>query len=440
MSNPDTHESARRTVSECTRQLVTEGLVDGGAGGTVSERVGDHIAISPADGSEAELDPDSVPLVDETGEHLDGYRSPTADSTLHAAIYRELDDVGGVIHTHSPYATTFASLGVPIRATNYVLAFAGTEVPVAEYASGGTDDLAAKTLELLDADTYHACLARNHGLVVVGDSLDDALERTIMVEAAARVDYQARSIGEPAEIPRDDLEWLRDEAFATYGQSTDHGEAGAPPPREGQLPAEREAIAKFGRELVDTGLTQASGGNLSVRTGELAAISPSGVPYHDIVPQMVPIVRTDGKQIAGELKASNEYPIHTGIYRARDDVRAVVHTHSPYASTFAGLDEPIPASHTHLAFAGTEVPVAGWARSGSERLTDRVVDTLGADHDACLLRNHGTIAVGESLEAAFETALMLEYCARIHYQAKGLGDPEVLPDAEIEAIRKTLGE
>ena len=148
------------------------------------------------------------------------------------------------------------------------------------------------------------------------------------------------------------------------------------------------------------------------------------------------IVDVDGEQVAGELAASSETPMHTMIYRERDDVGGIVHTHSPYATTFASLDEPIPASHYLIAFAGNTVPVAGYEHPGTADLGRLVVETLGDEYDACLLKNHGTIAVGESPEAAFETSLMVEYCARIHYQALNISDPTLLPDEEIDTLTR----
>ena len=201
--------------------------------------------------------------------------------------------------------------------------------------------------------------------------------------------------------------------------------------------AARTTVSDLGRELLAKGLTMGTGGNLSqlCADGETVAISPSGVPYGDVTPADVPLVTLDGEQVAGDLDASSETPMHTALYRRRDDVGGVVHTHSPYASTFAALGDPIPASHYLIAFAGDEVPVAGYDRPGSEALGERAAETIGTAYDACLLQNHGTITVGETAEAAFEVALMVEYCARIHYQAISVGEPIILPDEEVDHLR-----
>lgn len=203
---------------------------------------------------------------------------------------------------------------------------------------------------------------------------------------------------------------------------------------EYDLKEERTAVSDLGREMLNQDLTKGTGGNISVGNGEYIAINPSGVPYEDITPDTVPVVTYEGEQVSDGLDASSETPMHTIIHRARDDVGAVVHTHAPYASTFATLAEPIPASHYLIAFSGHEVPVAEYRSPGSEELGQLAADTMGEEYNACLLQNHGTISVGETAEEAFEVALMVEYCARIQYQAQSIGEPTILPDETVDDL------
>lgn len=202
----------------------------------------------------------------------------------------------------------------------------------------------------------------------------------------------------------------------------------------------RETVSDLGRQLLSQGLTKGTGGNVSqlCEDGETVAINPSGVPYEEVTPEMVPLVSIDGEHVAGDLDASSETEMHTMLYRRRENVGGIVHTHSPYASTFAALGKPIPASHYLIAFAGDRVPVAGWERPGTADLGELAAEALDTEYDACLLQNHGTIAVEGSAEAAFEVSLMVEYCARIHYQALTVGGPEILPDEEVEHLRSVF--
>ena len=202
-----------------------------------------------------------------------------------------------------------------------------------------------------------------------------------------------------------------------------------------ELTAKRRAVADTGRKMLEQGLTKGTGGNVSARVGEeYVAISPSGVAYESITADNVPVVDLEAEMIDGEFKPSAETPMHTMVYQKREDVGGIVHNHSPYASTFASLGQPVGPSHYLIAFAGDQVPVAPYETYGTEALGAVAAETLGAEYNACLLENHGVLAVGDSLGSAFETALMVEYCARIHYQARAIGEPKLLPDDEIERL------
>jgi L-fuculose-phosphate aldolase len=202
-----------------------------------------------------------------------------------------------------------------------------------------------------------------------------------------------------------------------------------------ELQTKRTAIADTGRDMLEQGLTKGTGGNVSGRVGDdYAVISPSGMAYEEITGEDVPLVDFEAETVDGEFEPSAETPMHTMVYRQRDDVGGIVHNHSPYASTFASLGEPIGPSHYLIAFAGDQVPVAPYETYGTEELGEIAADTLGDEYNACLLENHGVLTVGGSIESAFETALMVEYCARIHYQALSIGEPNLLPDEEIDRL------
>lgn len=424
-------EAERTAVSELGKQMLNQSLTTG-TGGNISARNGDHVAISPSGMPYDEITPEDVPIVDLEGEHVAGDHKPSSEYRMHTGIIRERNDVSGVVHTHSPYASTFASLSEPVPASHYLIGFVGDQIPVTPYETYGTAELAEAALDAL-GDEYNACLLENHGVIAVGESVEAAFEVALMVEYCARIHYQAISIGEPDLLPDDDVEHLRN-LFDGYGAHADDDEGPVAGEPGDELLAERETVSQLGRKMLEQGLTKGTGGNISTRDGDLVAINPSGVPYEDIDASTVPLVTVDGEQVAGELAVSSETPMHTAIYREREDVSGVVHTHSPYASTFASLGEPVNASHYLIAFVGDEIPVTGYEPPGTEELGQLAVDALGDEYNACLLGNHGVIAVGESAEEALEVALMVEYCARIHYQASSLGEPNILPDDEIDTL------
>ena len=426
----------RTRVAKFGQELVDQELSSGGDG-SVSVHESGQIAITPAGRPHREVDPADVPLLDTDGSILEG-EAPTADWHLHTELIRNREDVGSVVYAHAPYASTFASLGEPVPASHYLIAFGGDVVPVAEYARPETPAFAENVLAAL-GDGYDACLVENDGLVAVGPNADAAVEVAVMIEYCARIHYQASNVGEPAVLPDEDVAELR-EIFLTYaGGKTDHDDSPTAPPAEDDLLAvERRQVTELGIRMLREGLTRGTGGNVSIRHGDHAAINPSGIPYDEIDPADVPLVTIEGEQVAGPQEASSETPMHTAIYRERPDVGSVIHTHSPYATTFASLDEPVPASNRRIAVIGDEIPVAGFEQPGTEALGKLAVEALGTDHNACLLKNHGVIAVGADPETAYEVASLVEYCARVHYQALGVGEPTAVPHDELEALRERV--
>jgi len=201
------------------------------------------------------------------------------------------------------------------------------------------------------------------------------------------------------------------------------------------LQNERSVIVRFGNRMLSAGLTTGTGGNLSIfnRREGLIAISPSGIEYAELKPVDVPLVDGGGTRVEGERKPSSELDFHLALYRRRPDIRAVVHTHSVYATTMACLNWEIPAVHYLVAFSGLKVPLAPYATFGTPELADNVAGAIG-DYNAVLLANHGLVTVGPNLASAFAVAEEIELVARIYYQARCIGRPVILPDDEMERV------
>jgi L-fuculose-phosphate aldolase len=209
------------------------------------------------------------------------------------------------------------------------------------------------------------------------------------------------------------------------------------------LEKEREAIAEYGRAMLARGLVDATGGNLSVysRREKLVAISPSGVPYGSIAAADVPVVDCDKNMCAGTLRPSSEMDMHLTVYRQRDDISALIHTHSPCATTIACLRRELPAVHYLIGFAGGAVRCAAYATYGTEALAENACAAMHGRR-AVLLANHGMLAGAADLADAFTLAEMVEYCADIYLRASAVGHPVILDDAEMDVIRekfKTYG-
>lgn len=207
----------RQAIVDGGNAMVRAGLT-AGTGGNLSlvcRRRG-LIAISPSGVDYAAMRPQDVALVDLKGHTVGGVFKPSSELGFHLMLYRRRPAINAVVHTHSVYATTLACLGWELPAVHYLVGFAGRKVPVAPYATFGTDALAASVAATLGAD-YNAVLLANHGLVAVGHDLQAALNTAEEVEFAARVYYQARCAGQPVLLPDREMDVVI-EKFKTYGQ------------------------------------------------------------------------------------------------------------------------------------------------------------------------------------------------------------------------------
>lgn len=194
----------------------------------------------------------------------------------------------------------------------------------------------------------------------------------------------------------------------------------------------REAIVVAAREMNALGINQGTAGNISLREGDAMLITPSGVPYAAMTPEMIAVVPLAGEgRASGPLAPSSEWRIHRDILRARDDVNAVVHTHSLHATTLAVLRRDIPAVHYMIAaFGAAKIRCTDYAPFGTQELSDLAVEGLGRAHGV-LLGNHGMIVTAADLDKAMWRAVELEALARVYYLARLAGEPVVLPDDEI---------
>ncbi|HEX2258747.1 MAG TPA: class II aldolase/adducin family protein [Actinomycetota bacterium] len=203
------------------------------------------------------------------------------------------------------------------------------------------------------------------------------------------------------------------------------------------LAAERRLVARFARRLVPDGLAVGTGGNLSARLGDLLAVTPRGLAYEDLVPELVCVVDLKGVVVEGELAPSTELPMHLAAYDTTDAL-AVVHAHSPFATSLSAVAAELPAVHYLVAEFGGPVPVAPYATPGTEALA-RVMAEGFRERRAVILQNHGTIVVGDSLERAYDRAILLEWLCALYARARMLGDPRVLDRMEIAQVANLLG-
>jgi L-fuculose-phosphate aldolase len=197
----------------------------------------------------------------------------------------------------------------------------------------------------------------------------------------------------------------------------------------------REALIAHCIKMNDSGLNQGTSGNLSVRSGVGMLITPSGVPYEQLQPADIVYMNLDGSY-QHRLAASSEWRFHRDIYLARPEVEAVVHAHPIYCTTLAIRRMGIPAVHYMIAAAGgNSIRCAPYFTYGTAELSAAAVTALEG-RMACLLANHGMIALGPSLAKVLWLALEVEVLARLHFNSLLLGGGVVLPDDEIAHVVK----
>ena len=191
------------------------------------------------------------------------------------------------------------------------------------------------------------------------------------------------------------------------------------------------------RRMNATGLNQGTSGNLSARHAEGFLVTPTSLPYDAMEPGDLVAMGFDGGH-AGARRPSSEWRFHRDILRERGDVACVLHSHSVYATTLACHHRPIPAFHYMVAVAGgPTIRCAPYATFGTQALSDHALAALEGRR-ACLLGQHGTIALGATPAAALALAVEVETLARLYLQALVLGEPPVLPDDEIARVMEQM--
>lgn len=202
------------------------------------------------------------------------------------------------------------------------------------------------------------------------------------------------------------------------------------------LENERKLVVEYGKKLITSGLTTGTGGNISIynKEKELMAISPSGIDYFDTEAEDVVVTDLEGKVADGLRKPSSELDMHRIFYQERDDIEAVVHTHSTYSTTLATLQWELPAANYFIAIAGgNNVRCAEYASFGTMELAKEAYKAMEGRY-ACFLANHGLLTGASKIEQAFSIAEEVERMAEVYYRAKSIGEPVILAEDEVNVM------
>lgn len=198
------------------------------------------------------------------------------------------------------------------------------------------------------------------------------------------------------------------------------------------LASARAQLVRHCRRLVADGLAIGAAGNLSVRTGDLVAITPSGVSYSEVEPADICVLTVGGDVVEAAEAPSTELPMHLAVYAATD-AAAVAHTHSAEVIALSVTRHELPAVHYAITNLGGPVRVADYTRFGSADLAALAVAALEG-RQAAILRNHGAICYGRTLAEAYDRALLLEWLARVYRLACSYGEPRILSQAELDDV------
>lgn len=204
-----------------------------------------------------------------------------------------------------------------------------------------------------------------------------------------------------------------------------------------EFAAVRAEVVRTGQGMLERGLVAGTWGNVSIRVPGAAqvAITPSGRDYRSLRPEDVAVVDQQGNRLAGALVPSTELPLHLGIYAARPDIGAIVHTHSVFASACAAARRALPPIIEDLVqLAGGAVEVAEYALPGTAELAGNAVAAL-ADRQAVLLANHGAVGCGRTAAEALLACELVEKGAQIYLYANLLGGAQVLSGEDVAAMR-----
>jgi L-ribulose-5-phosphate 4-epimerase len=198
----------------------------------------------------------------------------------------------------------------------------------------------------------------------------------------------------------------------------------------------KEELVQLHLELPKHNLVVWTGGNVSVRDpgSGLVVIKPSGMRYEDLKARDMVVLDLEGKILEGVLKPSSDTASHLYIYRRREDVNGIVHTHSRYATAFAAVGKSIPVYLTAQGDEfGCEIPCAGFALIGGDEIGEQVINNIGGS-TAVLLKNHGVFTIGKSGKAAVKSAVMVEDIAATVWMALQIGTPEVIPPNFVDRL------
>lgn len=199
-----------------------------------------------------------------------------------------------------------------------------------------------------------------------------------------------------------------------------------------------DGVVATARRTAADGLVVGTSGNVSARVGGVVLVTPSGVPYERLGPGDAVGVDLEGRQVLGDMTPTSELPIHLAVYN-NSDAAAVVHTHAVHATAVSTLVDEVPLVHYAAAMLGGPVRTAAYARYGTQELAGNMLTALSG-RTGCLLRNHGTVTYGDTLDEAYDRTAQLEWMCRLWLTASSVPghSPALLSRAQLRDVQDAL--
>ncbi|GAA1004962.1 fuculose phosphate aldolase [Acrocarpospora pleiomorpha] len=194
----------------------------------------------------------------------------------------------------------------------------------------------------------------------------------------------------------------------------------------------RRDLCRYGRRAVELGLVIGTSGNLSARSGDLVAVTPSGVALDALQPGDCPIVSLDGHLVEGDLQPSSETPMHLAVYAATGTT-AIVHTHAMFTTVVASTLTELPPIHYNALLLGGPIRVAPYATYGTPELAENVRIALEG-RKAALMANHGGMTIGTTLTEAFDSTRLLEWLCELYVRSLTIGKPTILTEDQLTDV------
>lgn len=209
-------EKERQSIIETGKRMIDARLTTGTGGNlSIFNRELGLIAIKPSGVPYQTMQAEDIVILKPTGEQVDGKLKPSSELKFHLAIYQARPDISAILHSHQVHATTIACMGIELPAVHYLIGWCGDKVPLAPYATFGTQALSDSILSVLG--DYRACLLENHGLITLGTDLNQAFDIAEELELVAQIYIQAKAMGEPKLLNQDQMAEVL-EKFKTYGK------------------------------------------------------------------------------------------------------------------------------------------------------------------------------------------------------------------------------